>query len=64
MGNWNITIRGIGAHHNKDNPLDANVMAAAFADALRIAGHRVLGATFTYGGEEDLIPPKSEPYKT
>lgn len=54
MGNWNITIRGVGAHHNKDYPADANVMTAAFVKALREAGHTVIAASFTYGCEEDL----------
>ena len=32
MGNWNINIQGVGAHHNKDAyPKDANAMAAEFA---------------------------------
>ena len=61
MGNWNITIRGIGAHHNKDNPTDANRMSKEFVEALKAAGHRVLGASFTFGGEEDLLPPEASP---
>jgi hypothetical protein len=54
MGNWNISIQGTGCHHNKDNPTDANVMAQAFVDALRAAGHTVEVATFTHGGCERL----------
>ena len=54
MGNWNITVRGVGSHHNTDNPRDANVMTADFVRALKAAGHTVVAASFTYGGEEDL----------
>ncbi len=61
MGNWNITVRGIGAHHNKDNLRDANVMTADFVRALKAAGHSVVSASFTYGGEDDLT--KVEPEK-
>lgn len=55
MGNWNINIQGVGAHHNKDYPKDANVMAKNFVDELRAAGHCVEAATFTHGGKEQLI---------
>jgi len=64
MGNWNITIRGIGAHHNSSNPRDANVMTADFVRALKAAGHSVVAASFTYGGEDDLTKVEPEPKKT
>lgn len=54
MGNWNITIRGVGAHHNKGNADDANRMAAEFVQQLKDAGHTVTGATITHGGEDDV----------
>lgn len=59
MGNWNITIQGVGPHHNPDAyPKDANRMAAAFVKQLREAGHTVEAATFTHGGKDDILPPK------
>lgn len=67
MGDWNITIRGRGAHHNKDYPKDANRMAEAFVAELRDAGHEVKSATFTHGGEDDLVveqPSPDEPKPT
>lgn len=54
MGDWNITIRGTGAHHNKNHPKDANKMARAFVEQLKEAGHYVKSASFTHGGEEIL----------
>jgi hypothetical protein len=54
MGNWNITIRGVGAHHNKKLAHDANRMAAEFVQMLKDAGHSVVSATFTHGGEDYL----------
>ncbi len=54
MGNWNITVRGVGSHHNPSNPKDANVMTADFVRALKAAGHMVVSASFTYGGEDEL----------
>jgi hypothetical protein len=54
MGNWNITIRGVGAHHNKNNPNDANVLAAGMVEMLKAAGHTVVAASFTHGGEDDI----------
>lgn len=61
MGNWNITIEGVGAHHNKDYPKDANLMAAEFAKALRDAGHTVYHASFTHGGAENILPEQKGP---
>ena len=55
MGNWNINIQGIGAHHNTDYPKDANKMAADFIVRLWNAGHNIESATFTYGAKEELI---------
>ena len=54
MGQWNITIRGTGSHHNKKNPNDANRMAARFVGELKEAGHNVTGATITFGAEDDV----------
>ena len=55
MGNWNITIQGIGSHHNHPQPEnDANKMAADFVEKLRSVGHVINSATFTHGGMENL----------
>lgn len=54
MGNWNITIQGVGCHHNKDLPQDADRMSKKFVEDLKSAGHTVESATFTYGGKEEL----------
>jgi hypothetical protein len=57
MGNWNITVRGIGSHHNPQLPADANRMAAEFVRALKKAGHSIVAASFTHGAEDDLQDP-------
>lgn len=57
MGNWNITIRGVGCHHNKKLDTDANRMAAKFVQELKDAGHHVSAATITHGGEDDITKP-------
>lgn len=54
MGNWHISIEGIGAHHNPDLEQDANRMAHRFVNALRQAGHQVRRATFTHGSADAL----------
>jgi len=54
MGQWNITVRGVGAHHNKKYTTDANRMAAQFVKDLRAAGHTVVSASITYGGDDNL----------
>ncbi len=50
MGNWHISIQGVGSHHNPARADDADRMAADFVTALRKAGHNVALATFTHGG--------------
>lgn len=57
MGNWNISINGIGAHHNKKLAEDANRLAAKFVADLKAAGHTVSHATFTHGGEDNILDP-------
>ena len=59
MGNWNISIRGVGVHHNKNLPHDANRMAVTFVKMLRDAGHTVTAAEITYGGAEDIAHPEA-----
>lgn len=58
MGDWNITIRGTGSHHNPDYPADANRMAGRFVEQLIGAGHTVRAASFTHGGEDALVGGK------
>lgn len=54
MGNWNISIHGVGSHHNKDYERDADRMAARFVEDLKRAGHSVSKATITHGAESDI----------
>lgn len=54
MGNWHINIEGVGCHHNKGNPTDADKIATDFLNNLIKAGHSIKVATFTYGGMEEL----------
>ncbi len=55
MGNWHISIQGVGSHHNKDSPTDANRMAKDFVTSLQKAGHHIENAEFTHGGKDGLI---------
>lgn len=54
MGNWHISIEGVGSHHNKDNPPDADRMAAEFVEALKSKGHQISRASFTFGSSQRL----------
>jgi hypothetical protein len=59
MGNWNITIRGVGCHHNRRADVkDANKAAAEFVQRLKADGHTIVAASFTYGGEDDISAPE------
>ncbi len=48
MGNWHISIKGCGIHHNgrKD---DAEQMAADFVDQLKASGQTITSADVTVG---------------
>ncbi len=57
MGNWNISVRGVGVHHNGKKadgtpsvPEDADVMAREFVEKMKAAGHTITGAEITSGG--------------
>lgn len=56
MGNWHISIQGLGCHHNESKDIDANLAAAEFVEHLRKMGQQIEKATFTYGGKEELTP--------
>lgn len=62
MGCWNISIQGIGSHHNTNNPSDADKLAESFVSNLRASGHTIEAASFTYGGKTDLLPPQSRKF--
>ena len=62
MGSWNITIKGVGSHHNGVNketgepscPEDANLMAGEFLKSLQDKGHSIEVATFTQTGHDKV----------
>ena len=60
MGNWHISIEGVGMHHNPDEPRDADKIARRFVAELENAGHSVSHATFTHGGSDSLS--RDEPH--
>lgn len=60
MGNWHMSIQGIGSHHNPSYDRDADKLMRKFVDELRAAGHTVDYATFTFGGRQDLHKPGDE----
>ena len=50
MGYWNITINGMGNHHNNGSPNDADVLFNRFVEDLRKAGQTIDYAGMTHGG--------------
>jgi len=60
MGNWHISIDGIGSHDNWgiDVPYDADKMMESFVQQLRDKGHSILNARFTSGGAKDFTQEK------
>ena len=46
MGNWHISIEGVGVHHNQALETDANKMAAKFVAELKRVGHTITKASF------------------
>ncbi len=53
MGQWHISIKGTGQHHN-GSPLDAEQMAQKFVAELEAAGHRLSEADVVHGGRTVL----------
>jgi hypothetical protein len=49
MGNWNITIQGVGAHGN-GLAIDAEQLYKQFIDDVRKAGHTLVHSSITSGG--------------
>lgn len=75
MGNWNITIQGIGPHHNvvegrqesqangtyvADDTGPEEVAKRVVRDLLRY-GQTVTSATITYGAADSLMPSNQRP---
>ncbi len=56
MGNWNITVQGIGCHHNGKPEIDADLLASEFVKNLIQAGQDIEVATFTSGGRTNILP--------
>jgi hypothetical protein len=59
MGNWNISIRGVGAHHNGIKE-DVEQLTQKFVEDLKTAGHFIVGASVTTGSETLISPSKDE----
>jgi hypothetical protein len=59
MGNWNITIQGVGAHGNGLD-IDAEQLYKKFIEDVMKAGHTITHSSITYGGayfDPKMIPP-------
>jgi hypothetical protein len=52
MGNWNVSIEGVGIHHNGRTD-DADAVFVEAVDKLKATGHSVTHASITYGGAND-----------
>jgi hypothetical protein len=59
MGQWNITIRGTGCHHNGSKTIDADLAAAEFVAKLKAMGATITSASITFGGDNDLGDPEA-----
>lgn len=62
MGNWNLTIRGVGPHDNNQS-YDIERQAAVFVESLK-QSHTIQSAVVTIGGEKDLESPMYAHLKT
>ncbi len=56
MGNWHISIQGVGCHHNGDKEFDADRLVKEFVQTLIRHGHLVERADFTFGSREHIKP--------
>lgn len=53
MGNWNVTIQGVGQHHN-NSPNDVETITKEFVDRLVKAGHNIESAFVTTGSKIEI----------
>lgn len=53
MGDWALHVEGTGAHHNKDNPGDANEILKDTVAKLKSGGHTIHHASFTAGSRSE-----------
>ena len=63
MGDFNLSIRGVGTHHN-GQPYDVEAQGRRFAKYMQAAGHSLSGAEVTTGGVTAVargIPPHEFP---
>ncbi len=56
MGNWHISIQGVGCHHNNNAEYDVDRLVREFVQTLKIHGHIIERADFTFGAREDVTP--------
>jgi hypothetical protein len=56
MGNWHMSIEGVGCHHNNIEE-DADKLFKEFVEKVKNFGQNVTHASFTHGGAE-VIKPK------
>jgi hypothetical protein len=52
MGNWNVTIIGVGQHHNKGAENDADRIFKDCIELFLKAKQKILHASITFGGAE------------
>lgn len=56
MGNWILTVRGCGQHHNDGDPNDANERAMGFVRHLCEHGQTITAATFAHDNVLEKLP--------
>jgi len=55
MGNWHISISGVGTHHNQPpHAGDVDLLVRRFVEELIALGQVVTHAALTHGGAEEL----------
>jgi hypothetical protein len=55
LGNFHISIDGVGTHGQPLNQRDAANMARHFVQDLLNAGHSITQASVTHGGKDDVL---------
>lgn len=53
MGNWSVSVQGIGCHHN-GAPYDVEALTAEFVKQLKAKGHTVEHVNVTAGGKAEV----------
>jgi hypothetical protein len=59
MGNWHLSVQGVGPHHS-GKPTDADALGKELVAKLRQAGHQITHASLHHPAADELHQPGAQ----